>query len=97
MVVSCSRLELFLGESHSLKEKRQILKSIIERVKNKFNVSIIELDDHDLWQKSTLGISYASRSENQARRSLNEIECFIEHLNKAQVINNELFFYSPER
>jgi len=97
MIVGCSRLELFFGESHSLKDKRQILKSIIERVKYRFNVSVVELDDHDLWQKSTIGISCVNRAESQVRRTLNEVEHFIENLNKAQVTHNELNFFSPEK
>jgi uncharacterized protein YlxP (DUF503 family) len=97
MIVGCSRLELFFGESHSLKDKRQILKSIIERVKYRFNVSVVELDDHDLWQKSTIGISCVNRAEGQVKRTLNEVERFIENLNKAQVTHNELNFFSPEK
>lgn len=97
MIMGCSRLELFMGESHSLKEKRQILKSIVDRIKNQFNVSIAELDDHDLWQKSTLAISCVNRTETRVRRTLTQVENYIEKLNKAHILQVEHYFFSPER
>ena len=56
MVVGVLRLTLFLPENHSLKGKRQVLRSIKDRVRNKFNVSIAESDGHDMWQRAELGI-----------------------------------------
>ena len=57
MVVGVLRLELLLPENHSLKGKRSVLRAIKARVQNKFNVSIAECEDHDLWQRATLGVS----------------------------------------
>ncbi len=57
MVVGVLRLELLLHDNHSLKGKRSVLRTIKARVQNKFNVSIAECDDHDLWQRATLGVS----------------------------------------
>ena len=57
MVVGIMRLTLFLPENHSLKGKRQVLRAIKARVRNKFNVSIAESDDHDMWQRAELGIA----------------------------------------
>src|SRR6266849_1625608 len=56
MVVGVLQLTLFLPENHSLKGKRQVLRSIKDRVRNKFNVSIAESDGHDFWQRAELGI-----------------------------------------
>ena len=60
MVVGVLRLTLFLPENHSLKGKRQVLRAIKDRVRNKFNVSIAESDSHDLWQRAL------ERNETQA-------------------------------
>ena len=57
MVVGVHRLEIYLPENHSLKGKRSVLRSIKSRVRDKFNVSIAESDDHDLWQRAVLGVS----------------------------------------
>src|SRR5260370_37329873 len=56
MVVGVLRLTLFLPENHSLKGKRQVLRAIKPRVRNKFNVSIAESDGHDMWHRAELGI-----------------------------------------
>jgi len=56
MNIGVCKVKLRLPENLSLKGKRRVLKSITARVRNKFNVSVAEIDDNDLWQLSTLGI-----------------------------------------
>jgi uncharacterized protein YlxP (DUF503 family) len=60
MNVGVCRVKLRFPENLSLKGKRQILSSVIARLKNKFNVSVAEVDDNDLWQLATLGICTVS-------------------------------------
>lgn len=60
MIIGALTVELQLGDANSLKEKRRILKSLIERIKNRFNVSVAEVAEHDLWQRATIGISIVS-------------------------------------
>lgn len=55
MIVGLLTIELHLPESHSLKSKRSVIKSLKDRIRNKYNVSIAEIDLHDLWQRSVLG------------------------------------------
>ena len=57
MFVCVARLTLQIPESGSLKAKRQVLRRITDRVKARFNVAVAEVDDQDLWQKATLGLS----------------------------------------
>jgi uncharacterized protein YlxP (DUF503 family) len=57
MIVGLCTVELYLPESHSLKSKRQVLLSIKDRLRDKFNVSVAEVGDHDLWQKAVLGMA----------------------------------------
>ncbi len=54
MIIGLLTLELHLPESNSLKSKRSVIKSLKDRISNKFNVSIAEIDLHDLWQRSVL-------------------------------------------
>jgi len=61
----------------SLKGKRQVLKSITTRVRNKFNVSIAEVDDHDLWQLATLGICYVSNNSRLTNEVLSKVVDFV--------------------
>jgi hypothetical protein len=57
MVVAVGTFDLHFPEVHSLKEKRQVLRCLIDRVKAKFNASIAEVDDNDLWQKGRIGVA----------------------------------------
>jgi hypothetical protein len=77
MVVGTMRLSAVIGRSHSLKEKRQVVLSIKDRVHNKFNVSIAEVEDNDLWQKVSLGVAVVSNDPKHALSVLNEVERFV--------------------
>jgi uncharacterized protein len=79
MNVSVCRIELRLPENHSLKGKRQVIQSIITRVKNKFNVSIAEVDNQALWQLTTLGIACVSNQRRHTDETLSNVVRFIVH------------------
>lgn len=79
MVIGACRISLFIPENHSLKGKRHIVKSITQRVKNKFNVSIAEVDELDLWQKATLGVSCVSNEAPHANEVLSKVVEFVEN------------------
>ena len=66
MNVGICRIEIRIPENHSLKGKRQIVKSIVARLQNRYSVSVAEIDNNELWQIATLGISCVS---NHRRRS----------------------------
>lgn len=61
----------------SLKGKRKILKSLKDRIKNKFNVSVGELDGHDLWQSSTVGVAIISNDKSFANSVLSKVTDFV--------------------
>jgi uncharacterized protein len=67
--VGICKVKLRLPDNLSLKGKRQIVKSVTARVKNKFNVSIAEVEDNDLWQLATIGICFISND----KRFTNEV------------------------
>ncbi len=77
MNVGVCRIKLRLPENLSLKGKRRVLKSITARVRNKFNVSIAEVDDHDLWQLATLGICCVSNNGRQTNEVLSKVVDFV--------------------
>lgn len=78
MVTRCAKVKLYVPQCHSLKEKRMILQSIITRTRNKFNVSIAEVDLQDVHQTICLGIAVVSGSFNLAQSVLDEVLRFIE-------------------
>ena len=77
MNVGVCKIRLRLPENLSLKGKRRVLKSIIARVENKFNVSVAEVDDHDLWQLTTLGIGCVSNDKRYTNEVLSKVVGFI--------------------
>jgi len=77
MNVGICRISLRLPENLSLKGKRQVLKSIVTRVGNKFSVSIAEVDDHDSWQLATLGICCVSNNKRYTNEVLSKVVDFV--------------------
>ena len=85
MVVGICTIVLQLAENHDLKGKRQVLKSVKDRVRDRFNVSIAEVDDLDLWQRATLGVACVSKDRVVVERTLAHVERFVEGLHLASV------------
>ena len=77
MNVGICKVRFRLPENLSLKGKRQVLKSITTRVRSKFNVSVAEVDDHDLWQLATLGICCVSNNKRYTNEVLSKVVDFI--------------------
>jgi uncharacterized protein YlxP (DUF503 family) len=85
VVVGVLRLELFLPENHSLKGKRSVLRALKSRVRGKFNVSIAECADHDLWQRAVLGIAQVGAEQGHVDACLNEVVAFIDDQHLAEL------------
>ncbi len=78
MHVGVCQVQLFLPENHSLKGKRRVLKSLIQRLKNKFNLSVAETGFQDNWQQAVLGFAVLSSDHALVNRALDKILDFIE-------------------
>ena len=77
MNVGVCKINLRLPENSSLKGKRQVLKSITSRVRNKFNVSVAEIDNHDRWQLATIGICCVSNDNRFTNEVLSKVVDFV--------------------
>jgi hypothetical protein len=86
MVVGICQIRLIIYDTFSLKEKRRILKSIVEKVRNRFPVSIAEVGDHELWQSAIIGCCLVSNEQVFVRSSIDKVIHFIENLFLAEVI-----------
>lgn len=81
-------LELHFPDVHSLKEKRSVLKSLLTRVRQTFNVSIAEVDHQDLWQRSLVAVAVVSANAVEVHKSLEAVAHFVEtNLPVGQVID----------
>ena len=87
------QLELYIPSALSLKEKRFVLKSIKDRIRNKFNVSIAELGENNKWQRSLLGIAMVSNDRLLIERSFNKILNLIDSDGRVEVIDRLIEYY----
>ncbi len=85
MVVSTLRIKLYAPACHSLKEKRMIVKSLVQRAGNKFNISIAEVDEQDYCQTIVLGAACVSNARAQANAVLDQVMRFIEGNTEAEI------------
>jgi uncharacterized protein YlxP (DUF503 family) len=76
MNVGILKFSIRLPESHSLKEKRKIVKSLVAQLNNRFNVSAAEADDHDLWQMATIGVACLSNEKRYTNEVLHKALAF---------------------
>jgi uncharacterized protein YlxP (DUF503 family) len=89
MVVGVCRVTLMIGGSHSLKEKRMVLRRIKDRVSNKFNCAIAEVGDQDDWQSAELGFCVVSNEKGFTQAMVQKVLQFIEDLAVAKITDDE--------
>ena len=89
MYVAVSRITLHLLASQSLKSKRGVVRSLVARVRQRFNVAIAETGDADRWQVAVLGLACVSNSPSHATEMVDEAVRFIEReiLGRAEVVD----------
>jgi len=74
MPIAFLTVELRIEGAQSLKDKRQVLRSLKDKLRNKFNVSVAELDATDLWQRATLGVVSISGSQDYVQGLMQNVE-----------------------
>ena len=90
MVVGTLKIEFLLTDNRSLKGKRKIVRSMIDKVRSRFNVSIAEVGSNDKWQKIEVGVSAVANNRRHVDSSLNHILGYLESLYLAQIVHTEM-------
>jgi uncharacterized protein YlxP (DUF503 family) len=90
MVVGALRIEFMLSDNRSLKGKRKVVRSMIDKVKSRFNVAIAEVGSNDKWQKIELGISTVGNDRRHIDSSLNRVLNFLDSLYLAPIVDTEI-------
>lgn len=90
MVVGVCTVTLVIHDSHSLKDKRQVLKSVIEKVRGRFNVSVAETGALDLWQRAEIGIAAVGNDKAFVNSVLDHVLNFIEGMHLAEVTDSNI-------
>ena len=92
MHIGVCRIMLHLPESASLKDKRQVSRSLSARIRNSFSVAVAEVEDHELWQRLTLAVCYVSTDSAHANEMVSKVVEFIEETRR----DLELLDYETE-
>ena len=90
MVVGMMKIILHVHNNRSLKGKRKIVRSIVDKVKHKFNVSIAEVGSNDKWQRIELGVSAVGNDRRHIDASLNNILAYMEGLYLAEIVDSSV-------
>jgi uncharacterized protein YlxP (DUF503 family) len=90
MVVAVLKVGLFIPQANSLKDKRRVIKSVKDRLRNGFNVSIAEIGDQDIWRSAKLGVAVISEDSSYANGVLSRIQDIMGSLKDAVLTHCEL-------
>lgn len=92
MVIGVCRIVLAIEDAFSLKEKRRVVKSIIERLKSRYNASVAEVDMNDTWKRAVIGIACVSNEAAHVDSMLASMVNFVENDGRAVMVD-----YSTEK
>lgn len=96
MIVAMVTVDLFVPACGSLKEKRGVVKRLIARLRRDLNVSVAEVGDQDVWQRSTLGIAVAAGSEVGARKVAQHAEKILLREHRVELLNIDIEITAPQ-
>lgn len=87
MIIGSCEIEILIYEANSLKEKRHVIKSIIERIKSKFNASVAEVGYNDLWNRSLIGLTVVSNNKKLCDEAISKIIAFIDNDERVEILS----------
>ena len=87
MIIGICTCEIYIFNANSLKSKRSVVKSIIEKSKNRFNISIAEVGENDKWQKSIIAFSTISNSQKIVEETIEKVINFFDSYSEIEIIN----------
>ncbi len=90
MFVCVARLTLEIPASGSLKAKRQVLRRVTDRVKARFNVSVAEVEDNELWQRATIALAVVGNDRRHVNEQMDKIIAFVDDLYVAPLVSREM-------
>ena len=88
MIVGVLTIELVIYSSSSLKEKKFVVKSIKDKLRNKFNIAIAEVDFLDKWQRAKLGIVTVGNDYTHVENSIQKVFEYLDNWNEFEIISH---------
>src|ERR1700758_260546 len=96
MLVALERFDLRIPGCRSLKEKRHVLASLTAAIRQRFSVSVAEVDHQDLWQRTAIAVAAVGGDQHHLRRVLHEVEKLVERWQGTEVIDAHVQILWPE-
>jgi uncharacterized protein YlxP (DUF503 family) len=96
MWVALERFDLRIPGCSSLKEKRHVVKSLTNGLRSTFNVTVAEVDHHDLWQRSAIAVAAVSGEQFHLKRVMHEVEQYVDRWREVELIDREVSIHRPE-
>jgi uncharacterized protein YlxP (DUF503 family) len=96
VLVALERFDLRIPQSHSLKQKRHVVKGLTAALRQGFPVSVAEVDHQDLWQRATIGVAAVGGDQHHLRRVMQSVEKRVDAWVEVEVIDRDLRFLWPE-
>lgn len=90
MIVVAARITLIIPENDSLKGKRKVVRSLIEKVRHKFDAAVAEVGDNDLWQKAQIGVALVGNDPQLLNTRLSQIMKYMENQHLAEIIDSHV-------
>ena len=90
IIVGLCTVELFISDSQSLKDKRQVLLSLKDRLRDKFNLSVAEVDGQDLWQKAVLGLACVANETRHVNQMLEQALNVIRAIPTVEIVRSRV-------
>lgn len=90
MIVGLLTLDLHIPAANSLKEKRFVIKSLIDRIKNKHNVSVAEVDAQNLWQRCVIGVAFVSNETVMIHKVFEKIRTLVLSYHSVELIDSSI-------
>ena len=96
MLTATARFDLRVPGCASLKGKRHVLRSLNSALRSTFNVSVAEVDHHDLWQRTAIAVAAVDREQYHVRKVMHQVERFVEGWSDVEIIATQLDLHWPE-
>ena len=90
------RFDLRIPGVSSLKQKRHVVKSLTAAIRSTFNVSVAEVDHHDLWQRTAIAVAATGAEGHHVRAVMQRVERFVEAWGEVELIETDLTLHDPE-
>ena len=93
MIVGTLKIRLVLRESHSLKDKRRVIKSLKDTLSNKFNISVAETDEQDVWQTAEIGVAAVGTDTPFVQSVLTNVVNYVRFFGGVELVDAEQELY----